>query len=292
MNDGGKAIFAPETTSFEFYLRSSICSWAFIWIFSRSGSPALCLVAPSNSQPGLQILSENLGSYEDTGGNSKFEYFITSKSSCSIYSKGSRSSKLITGYASIFSMNEAIFVSYSSGKRRSGATTSLVKCKVYLIFSIASRAAGSSPLTLLKAAYFQSSATHFLHSFLLVTELSSKAFFNFKSLWPALLLKISLLATFKKISRSLFLIVNGLFLKTSHFGYEVIWLSVGTQTLSLLISVANLCVSFFLIYLFVLIMKLSRFTSIPLTNLSVTGASPMHSKNLIPFSLSKSSSLL
>ena len=54
-------------------------------------------------------------------------YFITSKSNCSSGSKGTKSSKLITGHASIFSMKLAIFVSYSIGILISADATETLK---------------------------------------------------------------------------------------------------------------------------------------------------------------------
>jgi len=136
---------------------------------------------------------------------------------------------------------------------------------------------------------FQSSATNLLQSSLVLIPSSANLFLIFLNRFQALALIIYLLATFRNMSTSRFLIAKWLFSKTSHFGKVVMFTSVGTTTLSELISVENLWVSFVLIWFCLVVMKFWRFTWIPSTNSSVAGGSPMHSKNLMPFSLSRSS---
>ena len=141
-------------------------------------------------------------------------------------------------------MNDAILVSYSTGSLRSFYIYFLLKLNLNPTFIISS-VSSLSPWFLIFIAYFASSATICLHYSLVVIPFFSKFSFINRSLFPALILIICLLATFKNMFTNRFLIAKWLFSYTSHLGYTIILFVTGTTTKSLFTSVANLSMSFY-----------------------------------------------
>lgn len=112
------------------------------------------------------------------------------------------------------------------------------------------------------------------------------------SLLPARILTMTLLAFLRNMSTRRFLMAKWLFSYTSHFGSRQRLTSTGTITLSRFISVSKRWQSWVRILSRLSVIKFYLLVETPSTYSSVAGGSPQHSKNLMPFCRSRSSSLL